>query len=152
MFRTIKATKVSHFCGTPSIILGSEGSCLNFARDIHKTKDRFPSSFIPHTHPHLLGAVQRCHVWAFTDEWQQSSHFLSCLAICRLHILQQKCFLFSLCLARLHGHLGLNQMLKKVGFFNQRREMLRKINIPIVKMRMFGIHKDIWSLGFHFFL
>ena len=55
--------------------------------------------FHPHsspTHNHLLGVVQRCHVWAFNDEWHQSSHFHACLAICRLHILQQKCSLFSL--------------------------------------------------------
>ena len=30
--------------------------------------------------------------------------------------------------------------------------MLRKINLPIVKMRMFDIQKDIWSLGFPFIL
>ena len=89
MCRTIKATKVSHFCGTPSIILGSEESCLNFAQDIRRTKEK--TGFHPHSslaNTPLLGAVQRWHVWAFSDEWQQSSHFLSCPTICRLHILQ----------------------------------------------------------------
>ena len=28
----------------------------------------------------------------------------------------------------------------------------KKIMLPIVKMRMFDIHKDIWSLGFPFIL
>ena len=46
MFRPIKATKVTHFCGTLSITLGSEGSCLNFARDINKTKEK--KGFHPH--------------------------------------------------------------------------------------------------------
>ena len=43
-------------------------------------------------------------------------------------------------------------MLKNVGFLNQKREVLRKIKLPIVKKRMFDIHKDIWSLGSPFIL
>ena len=31
-------------------------------------------------------------------------------------------------------------------------EMLKKVNLPIVKMRMFDIQKDIWSHGFTFIL
>ena len=37
-------------------------------------------------------------------------------------------------------------------FLTQKMEVLRKIKLLIVKMRMFDIHKDIWSLGFPFIL
>ena len=54
---------------------------------------------------------------------------------------------------KIHGHLGSNQMLKNVGILNQKKmEMLRIIKLLIVKMRMFDIHKDIWSLGSPFIL
>ena len=68
MCRTIKATEVSHFCGTPSIILGSEGSCLNFARDICRTKEK--TGFHPHsslTHTHLLVRDVLCELLVMND-------------------------------------------------------------------------------------
>ena len=43
-------------------------------------------------------------------------------------------------------------MLNNIGFLNQKMKMLRKIKLPIVKMRMFDIHKDIWSLCFPFIM
>ena len=80
MFRTIKATKVYNFCGTPSITFKSEGSCLDFSQDIEKTTER--NGLHPHsspTHPPPWGCSEMfmCELfWWMTTNL--SSPLLSC--------------------------------------------------------------------------